>query len=205
MSDIICVTNRALCEEDFLTRLTRIAAAGPAAIILREKDLPEDQYRKLASQVLAICKNHGTPCILHSFTDAAIELGADAIHLPLHLLREMTDEQKSHFRIIGASCHSTADAIKAQQLGCTYITAGHIFATDCKRGLPGRGLEFLKETCESVSIPVYAIGGISRHNIAAVRSAGAKGACIMSGLMRCEDVNSYIKELSEDSDGTEHS
>ncbi|MGN0159262.1 MAG: thiamine phosphate synthase [Brotaphodocola sp.] len=195
MSDIICVTNRALCEEDFLTRLEKVAAAHPAAIILREKDLPETEYQALAGQALAICKEYGVPCILHSFTDAAIALGADAIHMPLHLLRSMTEEQKNKFRMIGASCHSTADAIEAQQLGCTYITAGHIFATDCKKGLPGRGLEFLKDVCESVSIPVFAIGGISKESIASVRGAGAKGACIMSGLMRCENVITYLNDF----------
>ena len=197
MSDIICITNRALCGEDFLTRLEKVAAAHPAAIILREKDLPETEYQALAGQALAICERHNVPCILHSFTDAAVTLHADAIHMPLHLLRSMSETQKHPFRIIGASCHSTADAIEAQQLGCTYITAGHIFATDCKKGLPGRGLEFLKDVCEHVTIPVFAIGGISKHNIAAVRDAGAKGACIMSGLMRCEDPVSYLDELRQ--------
>lgn len=195
MSDIICVTNRALCGEDFLTRLEKIAAALPAAIILREKDLPEAEYQRLAAQALDICKKHGVPCILHSFTDAANALHADAIHMPLHLLRSMTETQKQHFSIIGASCHSTTDAIEAQQIGCTYITAGHIFATDCKKGLPGRGLEFLKDVCENVNIPVFAIGGISSNNIASVRDAGAKGACIMSGLMRCEDPVSYLNKF----------
>lgn len=49
---------------------------------------------------------------------------------------------------------------EAEQLGASYLTAGHIYATDCKRGLPPRGLGFLKEVCREVSIPVYGIGGI---------------------------------------------
>ena len=197
MSDIICVTNRALCREDFLARLEKVAAAHPGAIILREKELSETEYQALAEQALVICKKYSVPCILHSFTNAAAALGADAIHMPLHRLRSMTEIQKNHFHIIGASCHSTADAIEAQQLGCTYITAGHIFATDCKKGLPGRGLEFLKDICENVTIPVFAIGGISKNNIASVRAAGAKGACIMSGLMRCEDPVFYLNDLRQ--------
>ena len=192
MSDILCVTNRTLCREDFLTRLARIAACHPAGIILREKDLSPDEYHALAAQVMELCEQYGVPCILHSFVDAALELRADAIHLPLHILREMTPEQKSQFRTIGASCHSVEDAMEAQRLGCTYITAGHVFETDCKKDLPGRGLAFLKAVCESVSIPVYAIGGISAGNLRSVRGAGAKGACIMSGLMRCEDPAAHL-------------
>ena len=197
MSDILCVTNRHLCGEDFLQRIETIAAAHPAAIILREKDLPEDAYRELAEQVQQICSTHHVPCILHSFVDTAIALDVDAIHLPLPVLSAMSASQKAQFRVLGASCHSVQDALEAERLGCTSITAGHVFETDCKKDLPGRGLEFLKEVCESVSIPVYAIGGISAGNITLVRDAGAAGACVMSGLMQCEDVFDYLKRFEK--------
>lgn len=197
MSDILCVTNRALCDERFLTQLERIAAARPAGIILREKDLSPDAYRTLAEQVMQICRLHSVSCILHTFVETAIELGAEAIHLPLPVLRGMTAEQKSHFAVLGASCHSVSDVKEAQRLGCTYVTAGHVFKTDCKKGLPGRGLEFLRSACRSVSIPVYAIGGIASDNINQVRAAGAAGACVMSGLMRCADVQKYMKAFEK--------
>lgn len=196
MSDILCVTNRALCREPFLTRLERIAAAHPAGIILREKDLPEAAYRRLAEQVLTLCRVYHVPCILHTFADAALALGAEAIHLPLPVLRALTDGQRAAFSVLGASCHSVADALEAELLGCTYVTAGHIFATDCKKGTPGRGLDFLAEVCGQVSIPVYAIGGISRENLPAVRQSGAAGACVMSGLMQCPDPAAYLHQLS---------
>jgi len=195
MSDVLCVTNRNLCEGNFLQRVEEIAANKPKGIILREKDLTEEEYKKLAEGVLLLCKKYDTLCILHSFIDAAIELGAESIHLPLHILRKMDEEKKKMFKQIGASCHSVKDAEEAQRLGCTYITAGHVFETDCKKGLEPRGLDFLKNVCESISIPVYAIGGIGSENIKSVRDAGAKGVCIMSGLMRCEDVKEFFKAL----------
>ena len=76
-------------------------------------------------------------------------------------------------------------AIEAQKLGATYISAGHIFATDCKKDLPPRGLEFLKEVCNSVTIPVYAIGEIKLSDVQMdeIIKCGAKGGCIMSGMM----------------------
>lgn len=191
------MTNRQLCKGDFLSRIEEIAASSVTGIILREKDLPETEYRALAEQVLEICRRHGVPCTLHTYVNAAISLGADRIHLPLPVLRRMTEEEKMSFRVTGASCHSPEDAVEAQRLGCSYITAGHIFATDCKRGLEPRGLEFLRRVCESVSIPVYAIGGINSSNFPAVCRAGAKGACVMSGLMRCGNVTEYIKEYIE--------
>ena len=197
MSDILCVTNRKLCREDFLTRIERIAACHPAGIILREKDLNPEDYKELAVAVMEICEQHGVKCILHSFPDVAISLQADAIHLPLHLLRAMSQEQKAQFTDLGASCHSVEDALEAQALGCTYITAGHVFETDCKKGLPGRGLDFLRNVCAAVEIPVYGIGGIASDNIALVHNAGASGACLMSSLMMSEDVMGLMKDMEE--------
>lgn len=192
MSDLICITNRKLCSNNFLDQIEMIASAHPKAIVLREKDLSEKEYEQLARQVMQICQKHGTQCILHSFSNVATTLGATAVHMPLPLLQKMTPKEKSHFQIIGASCHSLEEAKEAQNLGCTYITAGHIFLTDCKKGLPGRGLPFLEEICKTVRIPVYAIGGISSQNMESVRKTGAAGACIMSGFMRCKTVEEIM-------------
>ncbi len=195
MSDIICVTNRRLCKEDFLLRIEKIAAAGPAAVILREKDLSPDEYGRLAEKVMDICGKYGVKCILHNFAETAASLGAERIHLPLHKLMELPDSLKNSFREIGASCHSVSDALAAKQLGASYITAGHVFVTDCKKGLAPRGLGFLKDVCESAGMPVYAIGGISPENAASAREAGADGLCVMSGLMVCDDPALYIKQF----------
>lgn len=192
MSDIICVTNRSLCRENFLSRIEKIAVTHPAAIILREKDLSEAEYEKLARQVIAVCNKHQTPCILHTFTKTAQKLNHSAIHLPLSVLRTLTPEEKSYFSVIGSSCHSMEDALEAQQLGCTYITVGHIFATDCKKGVPPRGLDFLEDICKLSQIPVFAIGGINRENISDIYRCGAKGACIMSGFMQSDDAKLYL-------------
>lgn len=195
MSDVICVTNRTICRGDFLERVKQIAGSSPAAIILREKDLPEEEYSALAEKVIEICKGTGTPCILHYYPNVAFNLRAQALHVPLSVLRKMTVQERKAFRMLGASCHSVEEAIEAEVLGCTYLVAGHIFATDCKKGLAPRGLDFLREVCESVHLPVYAIGGISCENIRLVKATGAKGGCVMSGLMTCDDPSEYMKGM----------
>ena len=200
MSDILCVTSRALCREDFLTRVQALAKARPAGVILREKDLSPEEYRVLAAEVMRACSAFQVPCILHTFADAAMALGADRLHMPLPLLRQMRSGERARFSVLGASCHSARDAVEAERLGCTYITAGHVFETDCKQGLPGRGLAFLREVCESVSIPVYAIGGIGPENIGAVRRSGAAGACVMSGAMACTDPEAFLALFRSDSE-----
>ena len=195
MFKLLSVTARTLCKEDFLARVGAICAAGIDGIILREKDLSEVSYRSLASDVLQICRDRETPCALHTYPAAAQQLHAKALHLPLHAFLALGEAEKRAFPTIGVSCHSLDDVMAAQEGGCSYVTLGHIFATDCKKGLPGRGLAFLSEVCRHASVPVYAIGGINRDNIARVRDAGVSGACIMSGLMTCRDPAEYLEEL----------
>ena len=78
------------------------------------------------------------------------------------------------------------EAKEAEGLGASYLTAGHIYATDCKKGLPPRGLTFLEKICRNTTIPVYAIGGIGLTDgrIEEVIRCGARGACIMSEVMK---------------------
>ena len=197
MDRLIAVTNRHLTDESrtFMQQIEKIGHTHPHALILREKDLTDYEYKIIAKDVLAVCNNNNVTCILHTFADIAVELGCRRIHLPLNLLKTIADNDyktdKGHdlrtcFDAIGTSVHSVEDAVSAEKLGASYATAGHIYATDCKKGLPPRGTEFLKNVCEHVSIPVYAIGGIhfDTAQIDEVRQCGADGACIMSGFMR---------------------
>ena len=163
--------------------------------MLREKDLAEPEYAILAAEVARCCAEAATPCILHTYVQTAIALNIPAIHLPLQRFLCMTPEEKQHFTQIGVSCHSVSEAVTAQAHGCTYLTAGHIFPTACKQGIPGRGLSFLSEIVQAVQIPVYAIGGIRAENIELVRQAGAAGACVMSDVMTCEKTDDYLHRL----------
>lgn len=180
----ICVTNRALAERPFLEQIARVLATNPYALILREKDLTEQAYEELAGDVKKLCENTKTKLILHSFPEAAKRLGCTAIHMPLHGFIEMPEEQKRAFSVRGVSVHAAEEALLAQKCGATYVTAGHIFVTDCKKGLAPRGIDFLRAVCSAVEIPVYAIGGIHEENMDRCVQAGAAGVCMMSDYMK---------------------
>ena len=183
-NQVIAITNRHLCD-NFLGQIEKICKLQPKALVLREKDLSESEYLNLAKKVLDICDIYQVSCILHSFINVANELNCKKIHLPLPLLKEYSKEL-SHFTTIGCSIHSLEEATLAKSLGATYLTAGHIYRTDCKKELPPRGLSFLKEICEHITIPVYAIGGIhfDERQFNEILSCGAKGGCIMSEMMK---------------------
>ena len=132
-----------------------------------------------------ICKGK-VPLYAHSFYQEARHAGIERIHFPLPMLRKYRLEhpEEKEFSSIGTSVHSVTEALEAQQLGASYVTAGHVFATDCKKGLPGRGISFLQEVCKAVSIPVYAIGGMNEKNLPLMMKMGAAGSCMMSGFMK---------------------
>ena len=195
MCKIICITNKKLCRVDFSEQLEKIAAAQPDMVILREKDMSEKEYSELAEISAEICKGYGVPLAVNSFWETASELGIKRVHLPLHILRDMSADDKAQFDAIGTSCHSVEDAIEAQALGAGYIIAGHIFETECKKGLAGRGTGFLSEVCKAIDLPVYAIGGISADNAAECIAAGADGICLMSGFMQAKDVSEFMDRL----------
>ncbi len=201
--NIRCITNRHLTAQDYFAQIEQLALAGPEAIIVREKDLPQDEYKQLAAGVMEICAHHHVLCILHTYTEAAIQLGAKALHLPLPLLLSMKQQQKSRFAILGASIHSVEQAQLAQNAGASYLTAGHVFETACKPGVEPRGLDFLREVCQASALPVYAIGGIHPKNATACIQAGAYGICIMSDCMRHTDTKNRLKQYQIQKDRQE--
>lgn len=190
MYNILAITNRNICKGNFLSQIEKICILNNELknknvniiLVLREKDLSENEYKDLAIKVLKICNNFNTNCILHTFYDVAKDLRCDSIHIPLNTLKE-NPNLTHEFKTVGISTHSVSDAILSQSLGASYIIAGHIFNTNCKKGIAGRGLDFLKEVVDNVIIPVYAIGGINKDNIDKILNTKAYGACIMSGFM----------------------
>lgn len=184
---LICVTNRLLCPDDFLTRLERIASQHPYAVILREKDLPETEYELLARDCLTICQKYHVPLNVNTYINTARRIGCGGIHLPFQLFMEQK-ENLSGFERIGVSIHAPEEAAQLIGTPATYVQAGHIFPTDCKKGVPPRGLSFLADVCKQTSLPVFGIGGINAERYPSVLQTGAVGVCIMSALMRCENV-----------------
>lgn len=198
MFKIICVTDRKSCKEDFLTRIEKIAAAKPDRVIFREKELIGDEYSLFAEKAFNVCNKYCVPFSVHSYTAIAEDLNISDIHYPMMIIRSFSTYIRYRFGTVGASVHSADEAIEAEKLGADYIIAGHIFETSCKPDSAPRGLEFLRRVCESVKIPVYAIGGINSGNINHIVQAGADGACIMSGFMTCDDPAEYIKQLRKE-------
>ena len=185
---LICVTQRSACPDDFLARMGLIIAQRPARIILREKDLSPKEYEALAQKLLPLCEKYGVPLMCNgpvpSFTlpGCGAQLSFQNRGLPV----------SGEF---GVSVHAPEEAAALQESNVAYLIAGHVFPTDCKKGVPARGLEFLEKVCQSASQPVYAIGGMTPERVPSVLQAGAAGYCVMSALMKAPDPVRLIQEF----------
>jgi thiamine-phosphate pyrophosphorylase len=182
---LICISNRKLCKDDFLNQIDKLTKGQPHAVMLREKDLNPEEYEALAKAVKTICDSHHVDLIINQNIETAALLKVERVQLSMENLRKLGDQILA-FKAVGASVHSVEQAEEAQRLGASYLIAGHVFPTDCKKGMPARGLRFLKAVCDAVTIPVFAIGGISEGNYKMALIAGAKGVCVMSEAMTCD-------------------
>jgi len=171
----IAITNREICKENYFTQIRKVASYKPFSVLLREKDLEFDKYIALSSEANRICAAYGVPLIAHTHAVPGIR----RLHVPFALASGELAREYS----LSVSIHSPGEARRAEAMGAKLVIAGHIFATGSKPGVPPRGLGFLREVCESVRIPVFAIGGITTDNAKQCLDAGAAGICRMSYWM----------------------
>ncbi len=198
MFNVICVSAR-LLSTDFLKLIEMIAQSDVEAIVLREKDLSENEYLLLAKNVKIICDKHRKKLIIHNFIDVAKKLGITSVQLPFSKFISEPDLHKD-FESIGTSVHSVEDAVLAEKSGANYIVAGHIFETNCKKGLAPRGIEFLTKICRAVNIPVYAIGGIDNNSVSelnVVNCNNFSGVCVMSELMKSAYPQKTVQQIKD--------
>ena len=195
------ITNRKLCENENLEKqIEKIFSAYEKKIILknfeivaltlREKDLDKNEYLNLVEKIYPICKRYRIDLILHQNYDLNLDkkYKIEEIHLSYDnfksLNKNIREELIKKYKKIGVSIHSVDEAKEVENLGATYVVAGHIFETDCKKDLEPRGLNFIKELSSILTIPIFTIGGINEENSNLVLNSGAFGVCMMSSLMK---------------------
>ena len=195
------ISNRKLCENENLEKqIKKIFLAYEKKIILknfdivaltlREKDLNKNEYLKLIEKVYPICQKYKINLILHQNYDLNLDdkYKIDGIHLSYNIFKSLNENIKAElikkYKRIGVSIHSLDEAKEVESLGASYVIAGHIFKTDCKKGLEPRGLKFIEDLSSALTIPIFAIGGIDEKNSLSVINNGAFSICMMSTLMK---------------------
>lgn len=106
-------------------------------------------------------------------------------------------KEKFSYLHVGYSVHSLDEAIVAFKNGADSLVYGHVFPTDCKKGVPARGLEEIAHMASCLSIPITAIGGITPENTGDVLANGVSGIAVMSGIISSSNPYSKAKSYKE--------
>jgi len=184
------VTNRYQDSlESFLEKVETACRSGVTIIQLREKNLTTNQYYQLAKQVKEITDAYQVPLIIDDRLDVCLAVDAAGLHigddeLPVSVARKVLGPDK----ILGVTAKTVKRALEAETWGADYLGTGAIFPTTTKENAPITLISTLKTICQTVAIPVVAIGGLTSENIDQLVDTGIAGVAVVRDLMQAEDI-----------------
>ena len=184
------VTNRYQDSlESFLEKVETACRSGVTIIQLREKNLTTNQYYQLAKQVKEITDAYQVPLIIDDRLDICLAVDAAGLHigddeLPVSVARKVLGPEK----ILGVTAKTVKRALEAETSGADYLGTGAIFPTTTKENAPITQISTLKTICQTVAIPVVAIGGLTSENIEQLIGTGIAGVAVVRDLMQAEDI-----------------
>lgn len=196
--DLYLVTDRKLTGgRDLVEVVEQAVIGGVKAVQLREKDLGGAELFHLAEKLKDVCARHRARLFINDRVDVALAADADGVQLggasiPVDAARALLGDEK----FIGASIHTLEEARDAVRAGADFLLFGPVYFTPSKAayGAP-QGLERLKEVVENISIPVYAIGGVSADNVESIRDTGARGVALISAIIAAADPAAAAKAI----------
>lgn len=184
------VTNRYQDSvESFLAKVETACRSGVTIVQLREKNLTTNQYYQLAKQVKEITDAYQVPLIIDDRLDVCLAVDAAGLHigddeLPVSVARQVLGPEK----ILGVTAKTIKRALEAETSGADYLGTGAIFPTTTKENAPITLISTLKTICQTVAIPVVAIGGLTSENIDQLMGTGIAGVAVVRDLMQAEDI-----------------
>lgn len=188
------VTNRYQDSlESFLEKVETACRSGVTIIQLREKNLTTNQYYQLAKQVKEITDAYQVPLIIDDRLDICLAVDAAGLHigddeLPVSVARKVLGPEK----ILGVTAKTVKRALEAETSGADYLGTGAIFPTTTKENAPITLISTLKTICQTVAIPVVAIGGLTSENIDQLTGTGIAGVAVVRDLMEAEDIEAKV-------------
>ncbi|USK68826.1 thiamine phosphate synthase [Peribacillus asahii] len=194
---LYAVTDRAwLGEQSLAEQVEQTIQGGATFIQLREKNLPYEDFLKEAQQIKRITDAYNVPFVINDNVEVAIACAADGIHIGqddmyLSTARNMIGDDK----ILGVSVQTVEQARLAEQSGADYVGVGAVFTTSTKLDATALPLRTLEAICQSVSIPVVAIGGINEKNILQLSGSGIDGVAVVSAIFAKQDIKKASQEL----------
>lgn len=185
-------------NKNLLEQVEEAICGGATFVQFREKNLSYIEFTQLSKQVKNITDKYKIPYVINDNIDIAIEIDADGVHIGQSDIDLITAREKlGNNKIIGVSTKSVEQALLAEKNGADYLGVGAIFSTSTKLDANSVKVSTLKEICESVSIPVIAIGGINKNNIIDLKGLGICGVAVVSAIFASNEIKKSTENLLE--------
>ncbi len=169
-------------DASWLAALQRALDAGIRRVQLRASPAIEPvRWRALVAAAVQRCRIAGADVLLNADVVLAQEVGI-GLHLRAAQLRELRRRPLPDDLPVAASCHDAEELSLAETLGCDFAVLGPVQATPTHPGAVGLGWDVFAALRERVSLPLYAIGGVSDEDIVAARSHGGQGIAAIRAL-----------------------
>ena len=198
--DLYVITDEVIAGGRSHAGIAQQAVLGGADIIqLRDKSMSCRELVVVGREIAGITRKAGAVFLVNDRLDVAIACGADGVHLGQDDMRVSNARQLAPPGfIIGVSVGTVGEAEEAEQEGADYVALSPTFSTASKGNAgPGHGLDRLREIRRAVSLPIVAIGGISRQNVQDVIAAGADGIAVISAVVASPDITGAAREIRD--------
>ena len=191
------VTDDAL-REGLLEDTKAALEGGMTYVQMREKGDPmtEDELLTEALALKALCKEYGVPFVIDDDVELAVKCGADGVHVGQSDMA-CVEARKAlgSAKVVGVSAQTVEQAVQAEKDGADYLGVGAVFPTGSKDDADDVSHDTVKAICEAVSIPVIAIGGISKDNVGQLAGIGLDGIAVISAIYASDDLKSATEDL----------
>lgn len=198
-SRLYVVVDKRVCGHRPMSDIAnRVKDSGAVVIQLRDKESKKETVLKEAYRLKKLLTNAGILFIINDYIDIARIVDSDGIHLgqddlPIATARQLLGNDK----IIGKSCHSLIQAVKAEKEGADYISIGPVYATPTKPEYKAVGLDLIRKVKKAIHIPFFIIGGINEGNISGILSFGVGRIAVCRAVCRAKNIPLTIKKFTE--------
>lgn len=169
---------------------------GVTFVQLREKHLDQAHFLEEAKDLKMLCKAYNVPFMINDNVDIALEMDADGVHVGQSDMEAGDVRAKlGPDKIIGVSAQTVEQAVLAEKRGADYLGVGAVFPTNSKDDATDVSYETLKAICQAVSIPVIAIGGITKDNVEELSGSGICGIAVISAIYGQKNIKDAAANL----------
>ena len=194
---LYAVTDRHwLNGESLYSQVEKALKGGATFVQLREKNLDSAHFLEEAKEIKELCRQYGVPFVINDNVEIALAMDADGVHVGQSDMEAGDVRRKlGADKLIGVSAQTVEQALLAQERGADYLGVGAVFPTGSKADAVEVGHDTLKAICEAVTIPVVAIGGITRDNVAELKGSGISGIAVISAIFAQKDIQAAAADL----------